>query len=79
MQRSNRRWFIAIGLVIGLIVLSSMISSELKTTRTNQVCDRVSQIRKNISHETCVTLANTGLLNATLKKDGVSWLQVHGF
>jgi hypothetical protein len=79
MQRAKRRWLIAIGMVIGLIVLQRVISSELNATTTNQVCDHVSRIRKDIGHEICVRLARTGLLNPTLKKDGVSWLQVHGF
>jgi hypothetical protein len=76
MKRSTRLWLSAIGIVIGLIVLQRMISIELDTV--DPVCDRVSQIRKDISHEACVKLARTGLLDATLKKDGISWFQVHG-
>jgi len=76
MKRSSRRWLIGIGVVVGLIVVQRMLASELDSV--DRVCDRVSQVRKDIDHEACVRLAKAGLLNATLKKDGISWLEVHG-
>jgi hypothetical protein len=74
MKRSTRRWSIAIGIVLGFIVVGKMVHQSIDTV--DPLCDRVSQIRKDISHEKCVRLAHRGLLSAVLQKDGITWSQL---
>ena len=75
MKRSTRRWFVAVGIVLGFIVIGKMVHQSIDTV--DPFCDRVSQIRKDISHEKCVYLARRGLITAVLQKSGVTWSQLY--
>jgi hypothetical protein len=75
MKRSTKRWFVAFGILIGTGTAAHMIASNIDTV--DPECDRVTQIRKDISHKACVDLAERGLLNAKLEEAGITWSQVH--
>jgi hypothetical protein len=75
MKRSSRRWFVAVAIVLGFIVVGKAIGSDMDTV--DPLGHRVSQIRNEISQEKCVNLAQRGLLSAVLQKAGISLAKLY--